>query len=48
LVRQTLERLKVLGARSVRTLQGVAESVTFPLPKGLGASANERVRPVGT
>lgn len=48
LVQQTLERLKALGARSVRTLQGAAESVTFPLPKGLGAVAHERVNPVRT
>ncbi len=48
LVQQTLKRLKDLGARSVRTLQGAAENVTFPLPKGLGAAANERVIPVRT
>ncbi len=48
LVQQTLKRLKALGARSVRTLQGTAENVTFPLPKGLGAAANERVDPVRT
>ncbi|GIL07321.1 4-hydroxy-3-methylbut-2-enyl diphosphate reductase [Betaproteobacteria bacterium PRO7] len=46
LVQDTLERLKAMGARSVRTLQGVAENVTFPLPKGLGAAANEPVNPV--
>ena len=31
-----------LGAHSVRTLDGVSESVVFPLPKGLGASATAR------
>lgn len=45
LVQEALERLKALGAHSVRTLQGAAESVTFPLPKGLGAAANERIDP---
>jgi 4-hydroxy-3-methylbut-2-enyl diphosphate reductase len=36
LVQQLLGRLKELGAHSVRTLAGVQEHVTFPLPKGLG------------
>ncbi len=36
LVQQLLERLKLLGARSVRTLDGVREGVVFPMPKGLG------------
>jgi 4-hydroxy-3-methylbut-2-enyl diphosphate reductase len=36
LVQQLLERLKTLGARSVRPLDGVRESVVFPMPKGLG------------
>jgi 4-hydroxy-3-methylbut-2-enyl diphosphate reductase len=36
LVQQLLSRLKELGARSVRTLEGAQEHVTFPLPKGLG------------
>jgi 4-hydroxy-3-methylbut-2-enyl diphosphate reductase len=42
LVTQVVERLKSLGARSVRSLDGVAENVVFPLPKGL-ASAADRV-----
>jgi 4-hydroxy-3-methylbut-2-enyl diphosphate reductase len=46
LVQEALARLRALGARSVRTLQGVAESVTFPLPKGLGAAASEPLNPV--
>ncbi len=36
LVRQVIERLRSLGAVSVRTLGGVQESVHFPLPMGLG------------
>jgi 4-hydroxy-3-methylbut-2-enyl diphosphate reductase len=36
LVTRLLDRLKVLGARSVRPLDGVQESVVFPMPKGLG------------
>jgi 4-hydroxy-3-methylbut-2-enyl diphosphate reductase len=35
LVDAVIARLKDLGARSVRTLEGVEEHVTFPLPKGL-------------
>ena len=35
LVQQVIERLKSLGAGSVRALEGVEEHVTFPLPKGL-------------
>jgi 4-hydroxy-3-methylbut-2-en-1-yl diphosphate reductase len=36
LVQQLLERLKSLGARSVRPLPGVQEGVVFPMPRGLG------------
>lgn len=35
LVRQVIDRLKALGAVSVRKMDGVAETVKFPLPKGL-------------
>ena len=35
LVRGVIERLKELGASSVEDLQGIAEHVVFPLPKGL-------------
>ncbi len=36
LVKQVIERLRALGAVSVRCLPGVAETVHFPLPMGLG------------
>jgi 4-hydroxy-3-methylbut-2-en-1-yl diphosphate reductase len=36
LVQQVIARLRALGAVSVRTIPGVAETVHFPLPKGLG------------
>jgi 4-hydroxy-3-methylbut-2-enyl diphosphate reductase len=36
LVQQVIERLRSLGAVSVRSLPGAAESVHFPLPLGLG------------
>jgi 4-hydroxy-3-methylbut-2-enyl diphosphate reductase len=35
LVQAVIDRLKELGAASVRALEGVEENVTFPLPKGL-------------
>jgi len=35
LVRQVMDRIKALGAVSVRTLPGIQETVKFPLPKGL-------------
>ncbi|MFT3777926.1 MAG: 4-hydroxy-3-methylbut-2-enyl diphosphate reductase [Ottowia sp.] len=35
LVRQVIERLRALGAVSVRKLDGIEETVRFPLPKGL-------------
>ena len=40
LVQSVLQRLKSLGAISVRELDGVAEHVKFPLPKGLSLSAS--------
>ena len=36
LVKQVIERLRVLGAVSVRSMPGVLETVHFPLPMGLG------------
>ncbi|MBO9353611.1 4-hydroxy-3-methylbut-2-enyl diphosphate reductase [Bordetella petrii] len=35
LVQQVVQRLKELGAVSVRTMPGLEENVAFPLPKGL-------------
>lgn len=35
LVQAVIDRLKELGAKSVRPLAGVEENVTFPMPKGL-------------
>ena len=37
LVQAVIDRLKELGAKSVRTLPGAEENVTFPMPKGLSA-----------
>ena len=35
LVNELIDRLKALGAQSVRPLEGIAESVVFTLPRGL-------------
>ena len=35
LVKQVIDRVKVMGAVSVRTMPGVRETTKFPLPKGL-------------
>lgn len=40
LVKQVIQRLKELGAVSVRTMDGLHENVSFPLPKGLSRKAN--------
>jgi 4-hydroxy-3-methylbut-2-enyl diphosphate reductase len=39
LVQQVMERIKALGAVSVRKMNGVEETVKFPLPKGLKMDA---------
>jgi 4-hydroxy-3-methylbut-2-enyl diphosphate reductase len=39
LVRQVKDRLKALGAVSVRKMDGIEETVKFPLPKGLKLEA---------
>ncbi len=38
LVEEVIARLRELGARSVRPLDGVEENVTFPMPKGLSGT----------
>jgi 4-hydroxy-3-methylbut-2-enyl diphosphate reductase len=39
LVQQVITRLRTLGAVSVRTLDGIQETIKFPLPKGLKPEA---------
>ncbi|MBY0242055.1 MAG: 4-hydroxy-3-methylbut-2-enyl diphosphate reductase [Burkholderiaceae bacterium] len=43
LVQAVIDRLKELGVKSVRALDGVQEGVTFPLPKGLDGGKNATV-----
>ena len=35
LVQDVIDRIKALGAVSVRKMDGVVETVKFPMPKGL-------------
>ncbi|RZL97266.1 MAG: 4-hydroxy-3-methylbut-2-enyl diphosphate reductase, partial [Variovorax sp.] len=35
LVQEVIERLRALGAVSVRKMDGIEETIKFPLPKGL-------------
>lgn len=39
LVRAVIDRIKALGATSVRSMNGIEETVKFPLPKGLKIDA---------
>ena len=39
LVREVIDRIKVLGAVSVRKMDGIEETIKFPLPKGLKIDA---------
>ncbi len=41
LVRDVIAKLKSLGAASVRELDGITESIVFPLPKGLGVGTGD-------
>ena len=41
LVQEVLKKIKALGPISVRQLQGIEETVKFPLPKGLKIDLNE-------
>jgi len=47
LVQEVLTRLSELGARDVHELEGVAERIVFPLPKGLGSHAPRETPEVG-
>jgi len=44
LVQQVIKRLRELGAVSLRKLDGVVETVHFPLPKGLGDKSMAELR----
>ena len=46
LVQQVIERLRALGAVSVRSVPGVEETINFPLPMGLGDKSMGLLKPV--
>jgi len=39
LVKQVIDRIKALGAVSIRKMDGIEETIKFPLPKGLKLDA---------
>jgi 4-hydroxy-3-methylbut-2-enyl diphosphate reductase len=41
LVQDVIARLRAMGAVSVRTLDGIQETIKFPLPKGLKLDGTE-------
>jgi 4-hydroxy-3-methylbut-2-en-1-yl diphosphate reductase len=47
LVNQVIERIKALGAVSVRKMPGIEETIKFPLPKGLKLDARGQAIDVG-
>jgi 4-hydroxy-3-methylbut-2-en-1-yl diphosphate reductase len=47
LVNQVIERIKALGAVSVRKMPGIEETIKFPLPKGLKLDAQGQAIEVG-
>ena len=47
LVNQVIERIKALGAVSVRKMPGIEETIKFPLPKGLRLDAQGQALDVG-
>ena len=47
LVNQVIERIKALGAVSVRKMPGIEETIKFPLPKGLKLDAQGQALDLG-
>jgi 4-hydroxy-3-methylbut-2-enyl diphosphate reductase len=45
LVQEVIARLRAMGAVSVRTLDGIQETIKFPLPKGLKMDGAEQTLP---
>jgi 4-hydroxy-3-methylbut-2-enyl diphosphate reductase len=45
LVQDVIQRLRAMGAVSVRTLDGIQETIKFPLPKGLKVDSAENPEP---
>ena len=47
LVRQVIDRLKELGAERVTELAGTAETIVFPMPRGLAGEAHAKPPEIG-
>lgn len=43
LVKEVIDRIKALGAVSIRKMDGIEETIKFPLPKGLKLAASEHI-----
>ncbi len=43
LVKEVIDRIKALGAVSIRKMDGIEETIKFPLPKGLKLAATEHL-----
>jgi 4-hydroxy-3-methylbut-2-enyl diphosphate reductase len=43
LVREVIERLRAMGAVSVRKMDGIEETIKFPLPKGLKMDSEQKL-----
>ncbi len=48
LVRQVIDRIKALGAVSVRKMDGIEETIKFPLPKGLRMNSEQTLEADGS
>ncbi len=46
LVKQVIDRIKSLGAVSIRKMDGIEETIKFPLPKGLKLDSQAQVMEV--
>ena len=44
LVQDVIDRIRALGAVAVRRMEGIEETVKFPLPKGLKLAGDEQAR----
>ncbi|RZJ16704.1 MAG: 4-hydroxy-3-methylbut-2-enyl diphosphate reductase [Haliea sp.] len=47
LVKQVIDRIRALGAVSVRKMDGIEETIKFPLPKGLKMDAQGQMLEIG-
>jgi 4-hydroxy-3-methylbut-2-enyl diphosphate reductase len=48
LVKAVIDRIRALGAVSVRKMDGIEETIKFPLPKGLRMSSEQALEADGS